>query len=593
MKPLSKNMFVYMAQVAWRHAGVERSRMVLFYTMLVFANIALSCQPLVLAQIINTVQKNAPDALHEAIKWSVLYGSLIVVFWSLHGPARVVERRFAFNVYRDFVSSLYRKVTEMPLRWHQDHHSGGTINRVNKAGKAVFLFTQEQFVIIQTAIRFIASLAMLAYYSWWVAGISVAVSVVIVATIRLYDKTLLPLIRTTNERDHHLNAALYDYIGNIVTVLTLRLQSNTGDEIARRFDMMRPSFWKETMLNEVKWGTISMMLNIVQAAIVGLYVGVHLWSGKPLVIGTVVAIFQYLLIISQMFFQATLSYEQLMYRHTDARGVDGLIEDHERLADVVATDYGRQWKNIHISGLNFTHLEGEDVLHHLRNVSLNIAAGQKIALIGGSGSGKTTLLTLLRGLYEAQHVRLMLDDDTYESLLPLAGFTTLVPQDSEIFENTVLYNLTLGTDVSEATLQQAMTITTFADVAPKLPEGIYTDIRERGVNLSGGQKQRLALARGLVAARNSSLLLLDEPTSSVDLPTEGIIFDRLFAAFADKAIVASIHRLHLLPRFDMIGLMKDGVIIEQGSFPELIARQGEFYNLWQHHLAQSNVGENI
>ena len=115
---------------------------------------------------------------------------------------------------------------------------------------------------------------------------------------------------------------------------------------------------------------------------------------------------------------------------------------------------------------------------------------------------------------------------------------------------------------------------------PQLPRGLDTDIRERGVNLSGGQKQRLALARGLIAARNSSLLLLDEPTSSVDLATEGVIFDRLFTAMADKTIVASIHRFHLLPRFDEIGVMKEGAMIEQGSFNDLLARGGEFARLW-------------
>jgi ABC-type multidrug transport system fused ATPase/permease subunit len=136
-----------------------------------------------------------------------------------------------------------------------------------------------------------------------------------------------------------------------------------------------------------------------------------------------------------------------------------------------------------------------------------------------------------------------------------------------------------------------LNVTTFGEVTEKLPHGLMTDIRERGVNLSGGQKQRLALARGLIAARDSSLLLLDEPTSSVDLPTEAIVFDRLLAAFADTAIIASIHRLHLLPRFDYIGLMQDGEMIEQGSFIDLLAKRGAFYQLWQHHLARRGAAE--
>src|SRR5262249_45305003 len=153
------------------------------------------------------------------------------------------------------------------------------------------------------------------------------------------------------------------------------------------------------------------------------------------------------------------------------------------------------------------HHEGDDVMHTLRDIDLAIEAGQKVALIGTSGAGKTTLLTLMRGLYETPHVNLTIDGVGYKSLAPLSGFTTLVPQDSEIFENTVLYNLTLATDAPDAVVKEALSMTTFDGVAEKLPSGLATDIRERGVNLSGGQKQRLALARGLIAARNSSLLL--------------------------------------------------------------------------------------
>ena len=273
-------------------------------------------------------------------------------------------------------------------------------------------------------------------------------------------------------------------------------------------------------------------------------------------------------------------------------GIDGLLADYDRLAPAQAqVAPPAPWQRLAILDLNFTHQEGEDVLHHLRHVSLSIAAGQKIALIGSSGSGKTTLLTLLRGLYEARNVTLDIDGVTHASLAPLAGFTTLIPQDAEIFENTVGYNLTLGTAVSKELVAQALAVSTFADVVPKLSEGLDTDIRERGVNLSGGQKQRLAFARGLIAARDSSLLLMDEPTSSVDLATEGLIFDRLFVAFAGKAIVASVHRLHLLPRFDMIGLMRDGQLLEFGGFDALLGQDGAFAALWQHHLEQSASGD--
>lgn len=262
------------------------------------------------------------------------------------------------------------------------------------------------------------------------------------------------------------------------------------------------------------------------------------------------------------------------------------MADYQRLVAPRVPAKKRGWKKIVIDKLVFTHHEGEDVLHHLRGVGLTIKAGQKIAFVGPSGSGKTTFLTLLRGLYDAQSVEVTIDGEEFNTLAPLAGFTTLVPQDSEVFENTVLYNLTFGTHVPEDIVRQALSVSAFEDVLPKLPQGIETDIRERGVNMSGGQRQRLSLARGLIAAHDSSLLLLDEPTSSIDQTTEAAIFDRLFAQFPDKAIIATVHRLHLLRRFDHIVMMKNGEIVEQGDFSTLLAAQGPFTRLWLAHLGQ-------
>jgi ATP-binding cassette, subfamily B, bacterial len=587
MKTKSGNMLFFMIRQTWHYAGDWRPRMALFYAMFFVANIFITLQPLVLAKIIDTVQAGGLNEIHDTLEWAALYGALIVLFWTLHGPARVIERRTGYIVFRNFVSSLYRKISEMPLRWHQDHHSGDTINRVNKAGRALLNFVQDQFVGILMFVRFGMGMILLLIYSWWVALASLLVSLVIGFAIRRFDKVMVPLIETTNEREHHLNAALYDYISNVVTVLTLRLQNDTCAEVEHRIGAMKPSFWRQVAVNEYKWGFVNVLLVVTQVGIVSAYIALHLMRNQPLEIGSIVAIFQYLLMISQVFYDAANYYGTLMTRHTDVHTVDELLADHARLAQPPTASAARPWRELRIDGLTFTHREGEDKLHTLHDVNLAVPARQKIALIGTSGAGKTTLLTLMRGLYEAQRVRLALDDSCHDNLAPLAGFTTLVPQDSEIFENTVLYNLTLGTEVPASIVQQALRVTTFDEVAASLPQGVMTDIRERGVNLSGGQKQRLALARGLIAARNSSLLLLDEPTSSVDLPTEAIIFDRLFAAFADKAIVASIHRLHLLPRFDHIGLMQNGMIVEQGSFMGLLAKRGSFYQLWQHHLAQT------
>jgi ATP-binding cassette, subfamily B, bacterial len=197
-------------------------------------------------------------------------------------------------------------------------------------------------------------------------------------------------------------------------------------------------------------------------------------------------------------------------------------------------------------------------------------------------------LALLRGLYQPEPGygidigKPTNSTDPQIMLDRLNEAVTLFPQEPEIFENTIAYNITLGLPFSDEEIMQVCEAAHFTEVIRDLPQGLQSDIREKGVNLSGGQKQRLALARGILAARDSSVVLLDEPTSSVDPRTEGIIYDGMFTAFADKAIISSVHRLHLLPRFDYIYVLHQGRITAEGSFQHLHTHSPVFLELWRH-----------
>lgn len=129
----------------------------------------------------------------------------------------------------------------------------------------------------------------------------------------------------------------------------------------------------------------------------------------------------------------------------------------------------------------------------------------------------------------------------------------------------------------------------FADVVDKLPKGLESNIQEKGVNLSGGQKQRLALARGIIAARTSGIVLLDEPTSSIDPKTEAMIYDKMFVKFRGKAIVSTLHRLHLLTKFDYVYILRDGHLIDEGTFKNLYHNSPMFQDLWQHQETLSRM----
>ena len=182
------------------------------------------------------------------------------------------------------------------------------------------------------------------------------------------------------------------------------------------------------------------------------------------------------------------------------------------------------------------------------------------------------------------HAQLVIDDVSFNTLEPLQAITTLIPQDPEIFENTLAFNITMDVNADSADIERAIQLARFDKVLTTLPEGLLTDIREKGLNLSVGQKQRLALARGLFAARYSSLILMDEPTSSVDLPTEKEILSSVINAFPEAAIIVSLHRLHLLPKFDRIIMLSHGKIVADGATHDLLNTPGPVHDLWKSYM---------
>ncbi|NEJ83682.1 ATP-binding cassette domain-containing protein, partial [Rhizobium leguminosarum] len=158
-------------------------------------------------------------------------------------------------------------------------------------------------------------------------------------------------------------------------------------------------------------------------------------------------------------------------------------------------EVAHQWHTIQLQELCFQHNKFIENNPTFNNLSFTIKRGEKIALIGLSGGGKSTLLNLLSGLYTPTKVNLLIDGLAFNNLEPLRSIATLIPQDPEIFENTVSFNITMGLPAESAELERSMQLAGFATVLEKLSEGLNTYIHEKGLNLSVGQKQRLALAR--------------------------------------------------------------------------------------------------
>lgn len=589
-KTMQRNAIAHLATVMWRNAEGCRGWVVLYAVMAALAVLAGLVCPLVIAKLMNAVQTLSGDALVERSEWLLgLYVLLGLLFWALHGPARVIETTVAFTVKRAFQTRLFRKVTALPMSWHRDHHSGETIDQVAKASQALGDFTECGFEVIHLLTRFAGAIAVL---TWLMPPAGLAVLIVgglAVFAIVLFDRRLIIQYTALNKRFNEVAAAIQDYLTNVATVISLRLEKRVTGEIDERTGKILPLYKRNSITNELKWFTTSRFVDLTQAGILLAYIILAVKTGKLIEVGTMYALSEYLRSIGDSFFQFTARYGDLVVKSTRVHGVDHIEEAFDReVRASEAAQLPKGWHTLRIEGLRFSH--GSADAPTIADVSLRLEAGRSYALVGESGSGKSTVLGLIRGIHRANEAQVSCDG----ALLPhglahVAHHSTLIPQDPEIFSDSMRFNVCMGVAAKDEDILRAVRLARFEQVLNRLPAGLATSIAEKGVSLSGGEKQRLALARGIFFAQEagSEIVLLDEPTSSVDIFNERLIYETLLDHFGDRCVLSAIHKFNLLQLFDEVLVFAGGKLVERGSVPELIERGGEFARLWGNYHRDS------
>ena len=227
--------------------------------------------------------------------------------------------------------------------------------------------------------------------------------------------------------------------------------------------------------------------------------------------------------------------------------------------------------------MSFGYRDEEAVLH---GVTLDVKRGTTVALVGATGSGKTTLLSLLPRFYDPWSGRVLLDgiDVRDLTLSSLRAQIAMVLQESLIFRTTVRENIAYGRpDATEEEIELAAEVSGVAAIARSLEDGLDTVVSERGSSLSGGQRQCIGIARALL--KDAPIVILDEPTSSMDSRTEHLVMTGLQRLTAGRTVLVIAHRLATVQNADSVALLRGGRIVEQGKPSELLRRRSEFADL--------------
>lgn len=569
----------------WREVASYASRrqklIILAYHFVYLVAIGFNLlQPYLLGKLVNVLQAGGADVFQESLRYISLIIMASMGFWVFHGPARVIERRVAQQIYMHYLTVSYQRVTEMPIKWHQDHHSGQVINRIGTAGSGIKNFVQDGFVSIQNVGTLIGSIGMLIWFNATLGVISACAFVTSLMMIFYVNRFMVRALHAHNEANHAVNATFFDFVSNIGSIIILRLQDFSRLTLRHKLDATMKPWMSDVRINEIRYFIYTIMHVGMMAGIVLGYIYYQVEYIGAIAAGSLVTVYMYQNRIGDQGFSFLSMHAEWLRSLTACAATKDLVEDHARLAPKEEIVLPENWQDVTLHDTVFAHKADDGGARMTLHVDgLSIRHGEKIALIGTSGAGKSTLLSLLRGLHEPVRTQFTIDGQPHD-FAALAAMTTLIPQDPEIFENTLKFNVGFGLDVPDDMIISALDRAEFLPVLRQLPMGIETDIREKGVNLSVGQKQRLAMARGIFAAAQSDIVLLDEPTSSLDLPTEERIFRRMFADFADKTIIATLHRLHLLPMFDRIIFLDQGRITADLPARDALSQPGPIRALY-------------
>lgn len=580
-KPEKTNAIFYLFGKMWHYSEGRHGNILLFWGLFTIANfVSLVLNPLLWAKVINTIQSQGISSTN--LKGTLVLLALTTVvdfaFWMFHGPARIIEQVNAFWARVNYRRFLLKGTMTQPLEWHVDHHSGDTIDKIGKGTTALFEFSEDTFELISAVVQLAVSYVMLAYYCHSASIIVlVMIASAILITVRI-DRRIIKQYSGLNHIDNQISSSVFDAISNITTIIILRTERLVYRSIMEK--VMKPLglFKQNIAANELKWFMTSMVCSIMTVVVLGAFLLENVLLHQKILLGSFFLLLKYLEKISDLFYRFAAMYAGFLRRKAMIMNSEELTTDF-RVENFTNHVLPENWKRLEIKGLDFSY-NGDD--QKLSNVSLSLEKGERIALVGETGSGKSTLLKVIRDLYSPQNLDLFIDgeraDDGFGGI---ARAITLIPQEPEILATTILENITFGADYSFEEVQHAADLACFADVVDSLPKKFDCSVNEKGIDLSGGQKQRLALSRGFLACKDKDIILLDEPTSSIDTVIEMEIYQNIFREFDGKTVISSTHHPHILPLFDKIYVFDKGRVVGAGTVSELLGSCPKFKELWQ------------
>jgi ABC-type multidrug transport system fused ATPase/permease subunit len=514
---------------------------------------------------------------------------LILLVASVSGLAdywsEVWLNRAGEQIVHDLRVALYAHLQRLSLAFHNTQKTGNLVTRLTGDVNAVGQLFSESLGEIVSAVLLLLGMATVSLIVDPVLALAVlGVSPVLFVVTSRYKGRMKDLARRQRAEEGEIAALANESLSAMQVVKAFGSESFEHARVERR-SKTRLAIGVRLSRTEARFSGLVDLLGAVATTLV-VVLGVFRVAAGHISPGDLVVFTSY----------ASKTYKPLRDMARQVGKVSQGLVRADRVAEILATDTlleerrgafsGRARGAVELTNVSFAYPSGRPAL---RDISVRIRPGSRIAVVGPSGAGKSTLAALVARFYDPQSGQVSLDGHDVRdwTLRWLRDQVGLLLQDTVLFSGTVAANIAYASDAPFAEVMAAARTADAHEFVTRLPEGYGTELGPRGVGLSGGQRQRLGIARVLL--RNPPVLILDEPTTGLDTATEAELMDGLQALMRGRTTIIITHSIALARKADRVLVLEDGRIVEDGSPDDLLARRGAFHRLAHRPAARRPV----
>lgn len=544
-----------------------------FYTFMIF-NILVPLTNIAFAYSIKIIIDSGMSQNREALTQAILIGAIVIfIYASLNFISLRLRNKLVRQIMSRYKNKVFESILDRDYREFSKEKSGKFISILTENMKKIEQdYLHQYFNISKNISLMIFSLVAMFIGNWFLTLLVIIASIIPMMISGFIGQKSASLQNSSMIADQKYLAKVKDILAGFLVIKSFNVK-----------DAIRQDYKNESeKLDEIyfikgKFDVLSNVISQLSGMIVFLVAfggGMYLVFGGHTTIGSVTAIVQLVNFV-------VMPLNEIGMGMSKFREGQATLNSFE-VKDVIELQTGKTKEYfddvISFSNVDFSYPNAEEKIFN--NLSLQIKKGEKIAIVGMSGSGKSTLLNLLLRFYDVTSGYISIDNQDLQAISAesLYNLMTIVQQDVYIFDDTLKANITLSQSFTEDDIKKAVQQSGLESYILENELGLQTSCGENGSNLSGGERQRLSIARALI--RKTPILLLDEATSSLDnkVTTE---IENSILEIQDLTVLVVTHKLNksLLKKYNRILFMKNGVIVEDGSFDNLMDRKGEFYKL--------------